>query len=137
MFRLLGRCLRYWVRDKMKKKVFFKFFSGCGFLVPFSDNFFVGNEVIDSFFSHSLLGWISLSLFICLSFIVYLPLLVRNYLRYSGSVWTDWAIFCTLGKFLKPLATTNLPKSPTFLGNFCKGVKIYHFYSEIIFGQLL
>ena len=30
----------------------------------------------------------------------------------------------------------NLPKSPTFLGKFCKGVKIYHFSSEIIFGQL-
>ena len=28
-------------------------------------------------------------------------------------------------------------KSLTFLGNFCKGVKIYHFSSEIIFGQLL
>ena len=42
-----------------------------------------------------------------------------------------------LGNFLKPLATINLAKSPTFLGNFCKGVKIYHFYSEIIFGQLL
>ena len=52
-------------------------------------------------------------------------------------VWPDWAIFCTLGKFLKPLATINLPKSPTFLGNFCKGVKSYHFSSEIIFGQLL
>ena len=37
----------------------------------------------------------------------------------------------------KPLATMNLPKSPTFLGNFCKGVKICHIYSEIIFGQLL
>ena len=42
-------------------------------------------------------------------------------------VWPDWAIFRTLGKFLKPLATYNLPKSHTFLGNFCKGVKIYHF----------
>ena len=42
-----------------------------------------------------------------------------------------------LGKFLKPLAAINLPKSPTFLGNFCKGVKIFHFSSEIIFGQLL
>ena len=40
-------------------------------------------------------------------------------------------------QFLKPLATINLPKSPTFLGNFCNGVKIYHFSSEIIFGQLL
>ena len=41
------------------------------------------------------------------------------------------------GQFLKPLATINLPKTPTFLGNFCKGVKIYHFSCEIIFGQLL
>ena len=30
-----------------------------------------------------------------------------------------------------------LPKSPTFLGNYCKGVKMYHFSCEIIFGQLL
>ena len=42
-----------------------------------------------------------------------------------------------IGQFFKALATINLPKSPTFLGNFCKGVKIYHFSSEIIFGQLL
>ena len=41
------------------------------------------------------------------------------------------------GPFLKPLVTINLSKSPTFLGNFCKGVKIYYFYSEIIFRQLL
>ena len=40
-------------------------------------------------------------------------------------VWPDWAIYCTLG---------NLPKSPTFLGNFCKGVKILNFSSEIILG---
>ena len=39
-------------------------------------------------------------------------------------VWPDWAIYCTLGNFSKPLAAINLPKSPTFLGNFCKGVKI-------------
>ena len=30
-----------------------------------------------------------------------------------------------------------MPKSPTFLGNFCKALKIYNFSSEIIFGQLL
>ena len=42
-----------------------------------------------------------------------------------------------LGKFLKPLATINLPKSPTFLGNFCKDIKIFKFFSEIICGQLL
>ena len=35
-----------------------------------------------------------------------------------------------------PLATINLPKSPTFFGNFCVAVKINHFSSEIIFGQL-
>ena len=45
--------------------------------------------------------------------------------------------FLTLGNFLKPLAAINLPKSPTFLGNFCKVVKIFHFSSEIILGQLL
>ena len=56
---------------------------------------------------------------------------------WSSSGWPDWAIFCNLGNFLKPLATINMPKSPTFLGNFCKGVKIYHFSSEINFGQLL
>ena len=37
----------------------------------------------------------------------------------------------------KALATINLPKSQTFLGNFCKGVKIFNFSREIIFGQLL
>ena len=41
------------------------------------------------------------------------------------------------GQFLRPLATINLTKTPTFLGNFCKGVEIIHFSSEIIFGQLL
>ena len=44
--------------------------------------------------------------------------------------------FCTLGNFLKPFATMNLPKSPTFLGNFSKGAKIIHFSNEIIFGHL-
>ena len=53
------------------------------------------------------------------------------------AVWPDLAIIWTLGKFIKPLATMKLPKSPRFLGNFCKGVKIVHFSSEIIFGQLL
>ena len=41
-----------------------------------------------------------------------------------------------MGNFLKPLATINLPKSSIFLGIFGEGIKIYHFYSEIIFGQL-
>ena len=54
-----------------------------------------------------------------------------------GPVGPDWAINWTLGNFLKPLATFNMPKSSAFLGIFWKGVKIYHFSSEIIFGQLL
>ena len=37
-------------------------------------------------------------------------------------VWPNWAIYWTLGNILKPLAKINLPKSSTFLGNFCKGV---------------
>ena len=45
--------------------------------------------------------------------------------------------FCTLGNFSKPVATIILPKLSTLLGNFCKGVKIVHFCSEIILGQLL
>ena len=60
-----------------------------------------------------------------------------NYGSALWSVWPDLANFWTLGNFLKPLATTNWPKSPTFLDKFCKGVKIFHFSSEIIFGQLL
>ena len=45
--------------------------------------------------------------------------------------------FLDFGSLLKPLETTYLPKSLTFLGTFSKGVKIYHFSSELIFGQLL
>ena len=36
-----------------------------------------------------------------------------------------------IGQLFKALATINLPKTCTFLGNFCKRVKIYHFPSEI------
>ena len=32
-------------------------------------------------------------------------------------------IYWTFGNFSKPLTTINLPKSPTFSGNFCKGAK--------------
>ena len=39
------------------------------------------------------------------------------------------------GELSKPLAAIDLPKSLTFFGNFCKGVKIYHFPSEIILGN--
>ena len=50
-------------------------------------------------------------------------------------VWPDWAIYWILGNFLKSLVTIKLPKSSTFLGNFCNGVKMYHFSSEIILGN--
>ena len=40
------------------------------------------------------------------------------------------------GQILKTLVTINLPKLPTFFGNFCKGVKIITFCGEIIFCQL-
>ena len=53
------------------------------------------------------------------------------------SVWPGWAIYCTLGNFLNPLATIILPKLPTFLSNFWKGVKSFDFSCEIIFGQFL
>ena len=43
-------------------------------------------------------------------------------------MWPDWAIYWTLGNI-------SLPKSPIFLGNFRKVVKIYHFSNEIIFGN--
>ena len=55
----------------------------------------------------------------------------------TNAVWPDVAIYWTLGYFLKPLAKINLPKSLTFIGNFCKGVEMYHFSIEIIFRQLL
>ena len=48
-----------------------------------------------------------------------------------------WRFIGLWATFLKPQATINLPKSLTFLGNFCKGVKMSHFSSEIIFRQLL
>ena len=41
------------------------------------------------------------------------------------------------GHLFIAFATINLPKSPTFLGNFCKVNKIFDFSSEINFGHLL
>ena len=54
-----------------------------------------------------------------------------------GSSVTRLGDLFYFGQLLKLLATINLPKSPTFLGNLCKGIKIYHFSCEIIFGQLV
>ena len=41
-----------------------------------------------------------------------------------------------VGQLLKPLATINLPKSPTFLRNFCKGFKIFYFREKSFLGNL-
>ena len=41
------------------------------------------------------------------------------------------------GQLFKDCETIILSKSPTLFGYICKGVKIIHFSSEIIFGQLL
>ena len=57
-------------------------------------------------------------------------------LSLSKSVWPDWAIYYTLGNFLKPLETINLPKPPTFLGNFCKGVKSIIFLVKSFLGNI-
>ena len=44
------------------------------------------------------------------------------------TVWPDWVIYWNLGNFSKLVATMILPKSPTLLGNFCRGVKISSFF---------
>ena len=44
-------------------------------------------------------------------------------------VWLDWVIYWNLGNFSKTVSTISFPKSPTFLDNFCKGVKIFNFSS--------
>ena len=51
--------------------------------------------------------------------------------------WTNKQCLAHASISFQNLATINLPKSPTFLGNFSNGVEIYHFSSEIILGQLL
>ena len=49
-------------------------------------------------------------------------------------VWLDWAIYCTLGDFSKPVTKIILPKLPI---NFAKVSKIFQYSSDIILGQLL
>ena len=43
--------------------------------------------------------------------------------------------FLTLGNSSKPLAANNLSKSLIFLGNFCKGVKIFNFFVKSFLGN--
>ena len=61
------------------------------------------------------------------------------FLWFNDNQWDQigWLGDWTMGNFSKPVATISLSKSPGFLGNFCKDVKIFSFSSEIIFGQLL
>ena len=72
-----------------------------------------------------------------LSVILLLTTVQSKWSSCQGAVWPDWAIYWTLGNFSKSLATINLPKSLAFLGNFCKGVKIFNFTSKINFGHIL
>ena len=53
----------------------------------------------------------------------------------KGAMWPYWAIYWTLGNFLKPLATIILPKPLTFLGNFCGGVKSIIFLVKSFLGN--
>ena len=50
-------------------------------------------------------------------------------------MWPDWGINCNLGKFSKPVTIIILPKLPTLLGNFCIGVKIFHFQVKSFLGN--
>ena len=45
--------------------------------------------------------------------------------------------FLDFGQLFKPFCCNYFAQIAHILGNFCKGVKIHHFSSEIIFGQLL
>ena len=56
--------------------------------------------------------------------------------RAAAAVWPDWAIYCTLGNFKKPMAAIICPNLQFFLGNFCKGVKIYHFEAKSFLGNV-
>ena len=49
---------------------------------------------------------------------------------------TRFGDLLNFGQLFKAFGNNYLPKSLTFLGNFWVGVKIYHFSSEIIFGQI-
>ena len=51
-----------------------------------------------------------------------------------GSV-TSLGELLDFGQLFKDVATISLPKSPTFLGNFCNGAKIFNFFSLIIEGN--
>ena len=53
------------------------------------------------------------------------------------SVWPDLVIYYTSGNFSKPGQQLFCQNSQQILGNFCKGIQIFQFTTEILFGQLL
>ena len=66
-----------------------------------------------------------------------IKLLSMKKLRYLSISVTRLDDILDFGQVFKALGKINLTKSPTNLGNFYKGVKIYPFSSEITFRQLL
>ena len=52
--------------------------------------------------------------------------------RYLGSSVARLEDILDFGQLFSPLAAIKLSTSPTFLGNFCKGVKIYHFEATFL-----
>ena len=66
---------------------------------------------------------------------LYGPVCVLKLKRHLFTVWPDWAIYWNFDRFLKPLATFNLPKSPTFLGNFVKESKSIIFIVKSFLGS--
>ena len=50
---------------------------------------------------------------------------------------TRFGDFLDFGQLFKAFDNNYFAQISHFLGNFCKGVTIYHFSSEIIFGQFL
>ena len=54
---------------------------------------------------------------------------------WMAPVWPYWAIFCTLGNFIKACGNNNLAQIAHILRQFFKGVKIFHFSCEIFFGN--
>ena len=67
------------------------------------------------------------------------PLREQNYniLFKLRSSMTRLGDLLDFGQLFKACGDKFLPKLPTLLCNFCKGVEIFHFSCEIIFGQLL
>ena len=59
----------------------------------------------------------------------------RTGIAAPSAVWPDWAIYWTLGHFLKPMATINLPKSHKFLGIFVKVSKTLIFLVKSYLGN--